>query len=140
MDPRVGQALKRVQAALRARMDEALSAHDLTTPQYAALSALEREPGLSNADLARRSFVTPQTMLKIVELLESAGLVSRSAHPVHGRVLRAELTDEGRARVAACRAEVAAVEARTTARLSPDEVEQLAELLGQCAVALERDR
>src|SRR5690349_14688618 len=121
MDPRVGHALKRVQAALRARMDEALSARDLTTPQYAVLSALEREPGLSNADLARRSFVTPQTMLKIVELLEAAGLVSRSAHPTHGRVLRAELTDEGRARVAACHAEVAAVEARTTARLSPDE-------------------
>jgi DNA-binding MarR family transcriptional regulator len=61
LDDRIGYLLKRVQAGLRAEMDEALEAKRLTTPQYAVLSALEREPGISNADLARRSFVTPHT-------------------------------------------------------------------------------
>jgi DNA-binding MarR family transcriptional regulator len=55
MDDRIG---KRVQAGLRSGMDRALETKGLTTPQYAALSALERESGLSNAELARRSFVT----------------------------------------------------------------------------------
>ncbi len=60
---RVGHMLKRAQAALRASMDEDLAAKDLNTPQFAALFALKQEPGLSNADLARRTFVTPQTMI-----------------------------------------------------------------------------
>ena len=67
----------------------------LTTPQYAALSALEESPGLSGVALARHSFVTPPTMNGIVTNLENAGLVVRRRHPEHGRVLQAYLTEEG---------------------------------------------
>ena len=56
---KIGYQLKRLQSLLRARMDAALDERGLTTPQYAALSAIEAAPGLSNAALARRSFVTP---------------------------------------------------------------------------------
>jgi DNA-binding MarR family transcriptional regulator len=43
-------------------MAAALHEHNATVGQYALLTALDEEPGLSNADLARRAFVTPQTM------------------------------------------------------------------------------
>lgn len=66
MERHVGYYLKRAQHALRLAMDAALQRVDLTTPQYAALCALELEPGLSNAALARCCFVTPQTMNMIV--------------------------------------------------------------------------
>ena len=75
---RVGYELKRVQHALRQAMDEALRETGVTTPQYAAMSVLAEEPGLSNARLARRSFVTPQTMNQILARLEASGLVERS--------------------------------------------------------------
>jgi len=61
---RLGYQLKRTQHALRLRMDEALHALGLTAPQYAVLSILEEAPRLSNADLARRSFVTTPASLK----------------------------------------------------------------------------
>ena len=102
MDDRIGYLLKRVQAGLRWGMDRALETKGLTTSQYAVRSALERESGLSNAELARRSFVTPQTMIRIVENLEALHLIERQPHPTHGKVLTAFLTPEGARRVAAC--------------------------------------
>jgi DNA-binding MarR family transcriptional regulator len=92
---RVGYELKRAQHALRLEMDGALKKVGLTTPQYAALSVMEGEKGLSGASLARRCFVTPQTMNGILVNLEKAGLLERRPHPEHGRVLQAYLTGRG---------------------------------------------
>ena len=58
----LGYKLKQTQHSLRLRMDEALKTFDLTTPQYAVLAQLELRPGISNAALARSSFITAQTM------------------------------------------------------------------------------
>jgi DNA-binding MarR family transcriptional regulator len=135
IDAGVGYALKRAQQALRTAMDRSLAAHGLTTSQYAALAALEREPGLSNAELARRSFVTPQTMIQIVTLLEREGMLERSAGP--GRVLEARLTRTGAKRVAAAHVAVETIEARMVAGLSPAERDRLGGWLTACADALE---
>jgi hypothetical protein len=64
LESRVGYQLKRAEHALRLEMDGALRDMGLTTPQYAALSVLGDEPGLSGAELARRCFVTPQTIME----------------------------------------------------------------------------
>ena len=133
----VGYALKRAQHALRLRVDEALKGVGLTTPQYAVLSVLEEAPGLSGAALARRSFVTPQTMNVIVTKLEDAGLIERSPHPEHGRVLRTYLTDKGRELVSGAHEKVEVVEERMLASLSPEDRARLAETLNGCADALE---
>ena len=59
---RVGYLIKRAQTVLHDAMADALGSHHLTVPQFAVLTGLDEEPGLSNADLARRAFVTPQSM------------------------------------------------------------------------------
>lgn len=48
--------------ALRSHLAAGLRELGLTMPQYASLTFLRDEPGASNAALARRAFVTPQTM------------------------------------------------------------------------------
>ena len=77
----VGYQLKRVQHVLRIQMDNALREIGLTTPQYAALNAIEEKPGLSGNKIARQCFVTPQTMNLILTNLESVGLIIRRPHP-----------------------------------------------------------
>ena len=135
----VGYELKRAQHALRLRMDDVLRPVGLTTPQYAALAALAEAPGLSNAQLARHSFVTPQTMNQILKGLETAGLVRREGHPEHGRVLHAYLTGEGERLREECAGKVAAVEKRMVAGLSSQEQRVLLEALRSCARALSGD-
>ena len=56
MAKRFGYAIKRAQHALRARMDETLRPLGLTAPQYAVLSAVELDAGISNASSGARRF------------------------------------------------------------------------------------
>ena len=116
---RVGYQLKRAQQALRNAMDEGLRAQGMTTPQYAALTALEAAEPLSGADLARRCFVTAQTMNAILVGLERARLVERAPHAEHGRVIEARLTKRGRAKVQDAHRTVFAVEERMLSQITP---------------------
>jgi DNA-binding MarR family transcriptional regulator len=133
---RPGYLLKRAQAALHAAMAGALREHGATLAQYAVLTALDEEPGLSNADLARRAFVTPQTMNQVLHELEQRHWVIRHPHPGHGRILQTDLTPAGRSTLRACHQVVGTVEARMLAGLSPAHREQLSAALRTCIEAL----
>ena len=137
VEDRIGYLLKRAQQALRTRMDEALRDLGITTPQYSALAALYAEPGLSGAQLARRGFVTPQTMNGVVVNLETGGLVARHPDPEHGRIFRAYLTEEGARLLAQCHRQVESVEELMLARLDREERDRFAEALRTCAESLE---
>jgi DNA-binding MarR family transcriptional regulator len=91
----IGYKLKQTQHMLRIHMDETLKPLNLTTPQYSVLAQLELRPGISNAVLARTSFITAQTMHGIVSNLEKNNLVKRKRDPQHGRILCTELTKQG---------------------------------------------
>ncbi len=135
---RIGYELKRAQHALRLAMDETLKGAGVTTPQYAAMSVLAEEPGLSNARLARRSFVTPQTMNQILNRLEAAGLVERAGHPEHGRVLQTFLTRKGERLLADCARRVDAVEERMISGLSERDRQTMLDSLHACTESLAR--
>ena len=137
VESKVGYQMKRAQHALRFEMDKALREVGMTTAQYAALSALGAAPGLSGAELARKSFVTPQTMNAILTNLEAAGLILRRPHPEHGRVLQTYLTKIGEESVVRAHGLVEAVEERMLDRLSQDDQRRLLEALRSCAHALE---
>ena len=111
-EPRALYLIKRLELAVRARLDATLSELSLTTPQYTALSVLRANPGLSSADLARLSFVTPQSMNEMVNALERRGLIKRSPDPVHGRVLRIGLTPAGARLLRSCDETVDAIESQ----------------------------
>jgi DNA-binding MarR family transcriptional regulator len=130
---RFGYALKRAQHALRLRMDEALRALSLTTPQYAVLSAIEAEAGISSAQLARAAFVTPQTMQGILANLERDGIIARQPDPLHGRILRSELTPLGRDTLLRAHAAVGQVEELMILSLGADTVSSLGQALTKCA-------
>jgi len=132
-----GYALKRAQHALRTSMDRALRPLGLTSPQYAVLSAIQLDPGISSAALARAAFVTPQTMQGIVANLERAGLLERTIDPTHGRILRSELTRKGGKALREAHARVEAIEATTFGSLSPAEIKSLTARLIACADALD---
>ena len=130
---RVGYQLKRAQHALRSAMDAALRGAGLTTPQYAALSALSAGGPLSGAELARRCFVTPQTMNAIIVNLEEERMITRAAHAVHGRVIEAHLTSHGRAVLRRAHSAVEAIERRMVKGLTSVDRDRLTATLRRCA-------
>jgi DNA-binding MarR family transcriptional regulator len=76
----------RVNQGVRREMRARLAPLNLSVQEYTALSVLRARPGLSNAQLARRSLVTPQSMIEILAKLERRGLVKRAVDPEHARI------------------------------------------------------
>jgi DNA-binding MarR family transcriptional regulator len=102
-EPRISYAVARLERAIRAAIAERLRPHGLTTLQYTTLSVLKRHGApLSNAQLARRAYMTPQAMSEVIDALETKGLIRRNPHPNHGRLLPATLTAKGRRVLADC--------------------------------------
>jgi len=132
----LGYALKRAQQALRSHLDTELRAIGLTTPQYSVLAGLEVSAGLSNAELARRAFVTPQTMQAIIVTLERASLIERRAHPVNGRIRTTELTAAGRSALSAAHGIIANAEALTRNAVAPGDPEAIYAALLRIAEAM----
>ena len=128
----LGYKLKQTQHALRLHMDEALRVLELTTPQYAVLAQLELRPGISNAALARASFITAQTMHGIVSNLEKRHLVKRKSDPLHGRILCTELTKQGGKMLQQAREMIQNVESRMTVTMSETHKVLLEKLLQEC--------
>jgi len=95
-EPRVSYLVGRLDRIVRRRLAAALERHGLSLQEYTTLSVLRARSGLSNAQLARRSLVTPQAMNEVLGRLERRGLVRRHADPAHGRVRPAELTAGGK--------------------------------------------
>lgn len=131
----LGLLVKRTQQALRVALDGALSDAGLTTAQYATLAAVEVEPGLSNAALARRVFVTPQTTHGVVRGLETAGWVAMT--PGEGRAVEIVLTEPGRSVLAQGHRAALEVERRMTDGLRPADLDRARAILLGCCDALE---
>jgi DNA-binding MarR family transcriptional regulator len=135
----IGYNLKITQHRLRQRLDAELAKIGTTAPQNAVLLAIAGNPRMSNAELARAAFVTPQTMQAILVNLERAGLITRRPHPEHGRIIMTELTEAGHTAVAAGAKAADAVERQMLSGLSTAEAQLLCELLKRCAAALQDD-
>jgi DNA-binding MarR family transcriptional regulator len=130
--PRLLYVLARLSRASREKAEERLRPFNLTAPQYAALSMLAARSGLSNAQLARRCYVTPQSMSEVILELERRDLIRRAPDRLNKRILRTVLTTKGREVLAACDAAVDEVEALMLASLPPETRERLRDELIEC--------
>jgi DNA-binding MarR family transcriptional regulator len=132
LDQSVGYVLKQVQALLHNAMDEVLRPLGLNVAQYACLELLGQHPGLSNSELARRAFVTRQSMNVVLRRMQERGLLTRPDHADHGRALPTTLTRTGQATLRKASVTVRAVEQRLFSPLSPAQQRRLRDDLAAC--------
>lgn len=133
----IGYQLKHLQSALRSHMDEALRPIGLSTPQYACLELLRREPGASNSELARGAFVTRQTMSTLLRGLQDRGLVTRPTKASTGRALPTTLTANGEDALDQAVSRVEPVSALMVSTLDDTQKTNLGEALDLCIAALD---
>lgn len=103
----------------------------LTLPQFGALEALYHLGPLSLGELADKLLVTGGNVTYVMDRLESQGLVARFRSHDDRRVVRAELTDRGRALVAEVFPEHAAYIEHLCRHLDAGEQDELRRLLKQ---------
>lgn len=120
-EARIGYLLRQANTAHRMKVEQILAKQKITLPQFSVLTFCGMYPGLSNADLARLTGLTPQTVCVIVANLERKALITRHAHEIHGRIQHIELTEEGQNVLDKCNKPVIAYQNKLTAGLSPKE-------------------
>ncbi len=81
-----------VARTLRTRFDQkARASHAMTRAQWIILSRLDRQPGMSQNEMAAICEVEPITVARLVDRLEARGLVERRNDPADRRIRRLHL-------------------------------------------------
>ncbi|MEJ0023521.1 MAG: MarR family transcriptional regulator [Alphaproteobacteria bacterium] len=98
--PRGGQdsvlaLIKQVQYRCYLRVEQALQPLGVAEVQYRLMATLKQRKEMSSAELSRLYEVRPQTMFKQIALMESKGLIRRTASKTNKRVLELELSEKG---------------------------------------------
>jgi DNA-binding MarR family transcriptional regulator len=110
-EPGMSYAIARLHQRVFTSITERVAPYGLTALQFTTLSVLSRHGApLSTSQLARRAFMTPQSMSEVIHALERKGVIKRNPHPNHRRTLPATLTAKGRRVLTACDASVSEFE------------------------------
>jgi DNA-binding MarR family transcriptional regulator len=126
----------RLEKVIRTEIDRRLRPLGISRAQYTALSILSRRPGLSNAQLARRTYLTPQAMLEVTTTLERAGFIERSLVDGNRKVLANRLTPSGAEILTMCDEVADTLESEMLARLPASRRNALRTGLLECVRAL----
>jgi DNA-binding MarR family transcriptional regulator len=78
--------------AVRTRADARARAYGMTRAQWMILVRLERQPGMSQNELAQLVEVEPITVGRLIDRLEGRGFVERRPDPSDRRIWRLHLT------------------------------------------------
>ncbi len=123
-------------AEVEARLERSLEPMGLSLAKMGALHILlEADGPIPLGQLAERLCCVRSNVTQLVDRLEADRLVRRVPDPADRRSVRAEVTDEGRARFAAAVGAREAAEAELLAGFADDELERLA---GWCERVAER--
>ena len=117
----LGYLLYRVSSSLRPRATAVLGPLGLTLPEFVCMRVLSIHPGLSSAQLARYTGVTPQAMNTVLHRLENRGAVSRPESVASGRALPATLSSGGKELLKRAEAAVRIADAKFLSALTTEE-------------------
>jgi DNA-binding MarR family transcriptional regulator len=127
----VGWALIEVMKAHRRLAEGLLGGCGLHAGQEMVLLRLADEDGLTQTQIAEHLRVEPPTVTKMLQRMETAGLVARRPCADDARVSRVYLTDESRALIAPVQQMWRELEARTVQGMTEAEQVLLRRLLIQ---------
>ncbi|MFF3559282.1 MarR family winged helix-turn-helix transcriptional regulator [Streptomyces sp. NPDC002574] len=110
-------------SAFMRRTRDAAAEGDLTGPEMAALSRLDRSGPGTTADLARWEQITAQAMGATIGSLERGGLVARTPDATDGRRSVVALTEAGRTALGEGRSAIVdRIAAALAESFTPDEI------------------
>jgi len=88
----LAKAYQRGWATLREEIEQ----YDLTPPQFALLSFLWQQDGLTQVELSEKGQIDRSTVGGLIDRLERNGLLERRQHPQDRRAYKIYLTERGK--------------------------------------------
>lgn len=129
----LGYALKRAQVRSYELFFAMMGPESISPARMTALSMVAAQPGISQSGLAERLAITRASVVKVVDNLESLGLIERAPTEGDRRSYALALTDEGHRELARLRGEIRCYEEKLASRLTANERDLLMGLLERVA-------
>jgi MarR family transcriptional regulator for hemolysin len=89
--------LSDVSRSMRTYIDQCAREHGMTRAQWGVLARLQRQEGMTQAEMAESLEIQPISLARLIDRLCQHGLVERRPHPRDRRANRLYLTDKGHA-------------------------------------------
>ena len=94
-DLRILQALRRIIRAVDIHSHKLSSQHNITGPQLACLMVVKEDAPISSGKLAKKVYLSPSTVVGIVDRLEEKKLIKRSRDSKDRRLVHLLMTPKG---------------------------------------------
>lgn len=124
---------------LRVDTDKRARAHGMTRAQWGILIWLERQPGISQKELAERLEVEPITVARLVDRLEARGMVERRPDPRDRRIWRLHLSPPAHLVLREINEQRAAMASLVAAGIDDESLTNMIEVLVRMKATLTRD-
>lgn len=121
----LSKGYQRAWAILREEIEQ----YNLTPPQFALLSFLWKQDGLTQVELSEKVQIDRSTIGGLIDRLERDGLLERRQHPQDRRAYKICLTEQGKAMETTLCACAERSLQRFTSGLTGDEVNELRRML-----------
>lgn len=125
--------LLRAREEVMKRFRPMLKAHDLSEQQWRVLRVLREQGPSEPTVLAEQSVILTPSLTRILQNLETRGLVERKRHTEDGRRQVAALTKPGRELIETITPQSAAIYAKLEQDFGKDDTHKLMQLLRQLA-------
>ncbi len=135
LDDSVGYLVRRAQVIVFQRFFKLFAEVDVRPAQYSVLTVIERNPGLSQNQLAAALGIKKTNLVAMIDALEERGLAQRTPTENDRRCHALFLTPRGAAFVAKLHRLDATLDQQLTSALSAAERRQLCEALRRVADA-----
>ena len=122
-------ALRRAYKTMHRRADSFLAKHGVTADQYVLLYLLTQESEVTQENLVTRASSDPNTVRRMLVLLEGRGFLTRPRHPTDERTRCVSITDKGRRIYKRLRQAVEPFRRQLVSGFEPKELEPLITLL-----------
>lgn len=129
LDSMIAFPLKKAQLAIYEELVPLLARNGLTPVTFTALAIIDKNPGVRQTDLGKVLGIARSGVVKIINRLETSGLIVRTPVADDRRVYALALTVEGAKKWTGSREAALAHEALVSARLSDGEKKLLIDLL-----------
>lgn len=123
---------------LRTEADRRARAHGMSRAQWVMLIRLDRQPGLSQKELAELLEVEPITVARLADRLEARGLLERRPDPADRRIWRLHLLPAAQPVLDELVSHRDDLIALLTARLTPETIEIVTTALRRMRSTLSR--
>ena len=124
---------------LRVDADKRARQHGMTRAQWAILIWLDRQPGLSQKELSEILEVEPITVARLIDRLETRGMVERRADPRDRRIWRLHLLPPARNVLHEIDHERADMTSMVSAGIDEDSIEIMTEALMRMKATLTQE-